>query len=273
MRGEFLDLGGCRLYYYAAGTRGAGEPVLFLHGFPTSSHLWNDVVPLMPDGHRVVVLDLLGFGRSDPPSGRDVSIEGHARRVLALLDALRISYACVVGHDVGGGSAQWLAVHEPTRVSRLCLIDSVAFDAWPPREVKLARAMSPLTRHLPPQWLLSVVRTDLARGYAAPDRASRSIDRYLRPFATPEGRDALMTHLAALVCEDTVALADRLPALVQPTAILWGAGDVFLPPSIGERLRATIPGATLEVLPDTGHFVPEEAADAAARCIGALLQR
>ena len=48
MRGEFLDLGGARLYYYAAGTRGAGDPVVFLHGFPTSSHLWRDVVPLVP---------------------------------------------------------------------------------------------------------------------------------------------------------------------------------------------------------------------------------
>jgi len=72
MRGEFLDLSGARLYYYAAGTRGAGVPVVFIHGFPTSSHLWNDVVPLMPQGHRLVVLDLLGFGRSDRPLTRPV---------------------------------------------------------------------------------------------------------------------------------------------------------------------------------------------------------
>ena len=50
MRGEFLDLSGARLYYYAAGTRGVGVPVVFVHGFPTSSHLWSEVVPLMPNG-------------------------------------------------------------------------------------------------------------------------------------------------------------------------------------------------------------------------------
>jgi len=110
MRGEFVDLNGVRLYYYAAGTRGAGEPIVFLHGFPTSGHLWNDVVPLVPAGHRVVVLDLLGYGRSDRPLGRPVSIRGHAERVIELLDLLGINYACVVGHDVGGGIAQWLAV-------------------------------------------------------------------------------------------------------------------------------------------------------------------
>ena len=57
MRGEFLDVGGARLYYYAAGTRGGGEPLVLIHGFPTSSHLWQDLVPLLPDGRRVVVPD------------------------------------------------------------------------------------------------------------------------------------------------------------------------------------------------------------------------
>ena len=73
MRGEFVDVGGARLYYYAAGSRGAGEPIVLIHGFPTSSHLWRDVVPLLPTGRRVVVLDLLGYGRSDPPMERDLS--------------------------------------------------------------------------------------------------------------------------------------------------------------------------------------------------------
>ena len=99
MRGEFIDVNGARLYYYAAGTRGAGEPVVFLHAFPTSSHLWTEVVPLVPKGHRVVVVDLLGYGRSDRPAGRDVSVRGHAERVVGLLDALSINYACIVGHE------------------------------------------------------------------------------------------------------------------------------------------------------------------------------
>src|SRR5215213_5873723 len=99
MRGEFLDLGEVRLYYYAAGSRGAGEPIVLLHGFPTSAHLWSDVVPSLPAGHRVVVLDLLGFGRSDPPSSSAaVDMRSHAERVVAVLDRLGINFACLVGH-------------------------------------------------------------------------------------------------------------------------------------------------------------------------------
>src|SRR5665647_3234175 len=117
MRGEFLDLDGYRLYYYAAGTRGAGEPVLFLHGFPSSSHLWGGVVASMPGGHRLIVLDQLGYGRSDHPDGAPVSVSAHARRALAVLDALNVPQACIVGHDLGGAVGQLSLIHisEPTR--------------------------------------------------------------------------------------------------------------------------------------------------------------
>ena len=273
MRGEFIDVGGARLYYYAAGTRGAGEPVVFLHGFPSSSHLWGEVVPLMPAGHRLVVVDLLGYGRSDRPDAREVGIKGHAERVLGLLDALGINYACVVGHDVGGGVAQAMAVRWPARVSRLCLVNSVAFDEWPTREVKLARAMLPLTKHLPPTWLLSLVKGDLLRGYLDAERGTHSVAQYLRPFATPEGRDALLEHLMALDSAETAALAPRLKDVVAPTAIVWGAHDPFLPAALGRRLCDAIPGATLDLVPDGRHFTPEEAPDKVAETIGALLRR
>src|SRR3712207_2604131 len=137
MRGEFVDLDGARVYYYAAGTRGAGEPVVLIHGFPTSGHLWTEVVPLVPPGHRVVVADLLGFGRSDRPLVGRVGIHAHADRMIRLFDALGIQQACVVGHDVGGGIAQSMVVRYPQRVSRLCLVDSVAFTSWPGRQVRL----------------------------------------------------------------------------------------------------------------------------------------
>ena len=273
MRGEFVDVGDARLYYYAAGTRGAGEPIVLLHGFPTSSHLWKHVVPLLPDGHRIVVVDLLGFGRSDRPAGRPMSLRQHAERVIALLDALGINYACVVGHDVGGGVAEMLAVRWPARVSRLALVNSIAYDEWPVREVKLARAMLPLTRHLPPTWLLSFLRTELLRGYSDHELGAHSIERYVKPFATVEGRDAFMEHLLALDPAETAALAPRLKDLVQPTAVLAGAHDPFLPTSLAERLAQDIPGATLDVLVDARHFCPEESPEQVSACITRLLDR
>lgn len=273
MRGEFVDVGGARLYYYAAGSRGAGDPIVLLHGFPTSSHLWADVVPHLPTGHRVIVVDLLGYGRSDPPGSHPVGIRSHADRLIGLLDALGVNYACVVGHDIGGAVALSAAVRHPQRVSRLGLVSTAAFDAWPTREVKIARAMLPLTRHLPPTWLLSVLRADLHRGYTDGSRATRSIDRYIRPFADDEGRDAFFEHLTQLDPRDTVALTPRLATLVQPTAIVWGRHDPFLPVRIARRLHEAIPGSTLEVIEDGCHFIPEEAPQRVAAAVASLLTR
>jgi pimeloyl-ACP methyl ester carboxylesterase len=272
VRGEFLDLDGARVYYYAAGQRGDGDPIVLVHGFPASSHLWSAVVPLLPAGHRVVVLDLLGYGRSDRPMGRDVSIRGHAERLRLVFDALGIERACVAGHDVGGGIALATALRWPARVSALVLANSVAYDTWPTREVKLARAMLPLTRHLPPNWLLSVLRSDLLRGYAAGDRGAHSIERYVKPFASPEGRDAFFEHLLALDPGDTAVLSPRLKDVVAPTAVVWGAHDPFLPTTIAECLARDIPGATLDVIADGRHFTPEEHPERVAAAIEKVLQ-
>jgi len=273
MRGEFVDVGGTRLYYYAAGSRGAGEPIVLIHGFPTSSHLWRDVVPLLPSGRRVVVLDLLGYGRSDRPMDHDLSIRGHAERVIALLDALRIQYAAIVGHDLGGGIAQYLAVRHPTRVERLCLIDSVAFDEWPTRQIKMAKATLPLTRLLPTTWILSALRSEMERGYAQEVRGARSIDIYIRPFCSPEGRDVLVEHLEALDPEETVALGPRLGEIMAPTAVITGAHDPFFASHLARQLHEAIPHSTLDVIPDVRHFTPEEAPEAISTIMEQWLTR
>lgn len=273
MRGEFLDVGGVRQYYFAAGTRGGGEPLVLIHGFPASSHLWHDLVPLLPDGRRAVVVDLIGYGRSDPPRGAGLDIKAHAERLLILLDLLGINRACLIGHDVGGGIAQALAVKAPHRVSHLCLVNSVAFDNWPSREVRMARATLPLTRHLPVTWLLQALKTDLARGYVDQTLAARSIEQYLRGFTAPDGRDLLVAHLQALDAAETVEIGARLGAVPAPTAIVHGAHDPFMSVSAATRLQQAIPGATLEIIENGRHFLPEESPERLAAVIAALVER
>ena len=272
MRGEFVDVDGARLYYYAAGTRGAGAPVVFLHGFPTSGHLWGEVVAQMPAGHRIVVVDLLGYGRSDPPGARALTLHAHAQRVVGLLDALGIRSACIVGHDLGGGIAQELAINWPARVSQLVLVDSVAFAGWPTRDVRIARRLMWLVRKLPTNWLLPIVRADLERGYYDPARAAHSIDKYQRPFNSDDGRKVFLQHLAALDAKETQVLGARHREISVPTSVVWGAHDPYLPLQLAQRLTAAIPGAALEVIDDARHFTPEDSPRAIAQHIAALLK-
>lgn len=271
MRGEFLDLAGHRLYYYAAGTRGAGEPVLFLHGFPTSSYLWNDVVRLMPEGYRLIVLDQLGFGRSDRPDGAAVSVSAHAARVLAVLDVLQVPKVCLVGHDLGGAVAQWLAVHAPDRVTRMALVNSVGLDAWPRWRTRAARALVGIARRLPAPLLAGEAYASLLRGFADRDEGRHALDHFLRPFAPRGGRDALLAHLAAQRPDETATLT--LGAVRAPTAIVHGERDPFVAVAISRRLQAAIPGATLEVIGDGSHFLPIDAPDRVAAAVTELLLR
>jgi pimeloyl-ACP methyl ester carboxylesterase len=273
MRGEFLDLSGARLYYYAAGTRGAGVPVVFIHGFPTSSHLWHDVVPFMPPGHRIVVLDLLGFGRSDRPLDRAVDARAHASRLVAIFDELRIDRACVIGHGFGGGVAQSCAIEHSDRVSHLGLIDSVGFDHWPALGRALSRVALPMLQLLPPNALIGVLHTDLLRGYGNPERAGHAIDLYLRPFDCAEGRDSIAAHVKGIGSLDNRSLAPSLRTIAVPTAIVWGEGDRVTPLSIGRKLAAEIPNASLDIIPGVRHFTPTEAPRAVADAIQRLLGR
>jgi pimeloyl-ACP methyl ester carboxylesterase len=118
-----------------------------------------------------------------------------------------------------------------------------------------------------------MVRAELERGYADPTRATHAIDRYARPFATDAGRDALVRHIAALDTRETDALGSRLSELSVPTTVIWGAQDPFLPVSLGQRLADAIPGATLDVIADARHFLPEETPRQVADSLTALLGR
>ena len=273
MRGEFLDVSGARLYYYAAGTRGAGVPVVFIHGFPTSGHLWHDVVPLMPAGHRLVVLDLLGFGRSDRPLEKAVDARAHAGRLAAVFDELRIDRACVVGHGFGGGVAQAFAIDHGNRVSHLCLVDSTGFDHWPAMGRALTRAALPVMQLMPARALVGVLHADMLRGFSNPERAAHAIDLYLRPFDCADGRDTISAHVKGLSSPENKTLAAALGAVGSPTAIVWGDSDRVMPVSLGRKLAAAIPNASLDVIPGARHFTPTESPRDVADSIQRLLNR
>jgi pimeloyl-ACP methyl ester carboxylesterase len=198
VRGEFIDLSGERIYYYAAGSRGAGEPVVLIHGFPTSSHLWLDVVAKLPPGHRIVVLDLLGFGRSDAPPDGDYTVAGHGARILKLLDALKIERACLAGHGTGGPIAMWVGLNAPDRVTRIALIGSSTSEGWFARERRLALSLFGLALHLPSKFWLPILRGTIARSYSDPERGKRSAEKYLAPFLEGDGVKVLRQHLSGL---------------------------------------------------------------------------
>ncbi|MEU3200676.1 alpha/beta fold hydrolase [Streptomyces sp. NPDC006996] len=119
---------GVRLAYR---DQGRGMPVIFIHGTPSHSYEWRDVVPhIEAGGFRAVTYDLLGYGRSERPVDRDTSVAAQTDLLAHLLDALDIDRADIVAHDIGGAIGLRFAVARPERVRRLLVIDSVSYDSW-----------------------------------------------------------------------------------------------------------------------------------------------
>jgi haloalkane dehalogenase len=110
---------------------GEGDPVILLHGIPTWSYLYHDVIPLLEPLCRVLAPDFLGHGYSDMRDCFDRSLRAQTIMILSFMDELGIDKATIVGHDTGGGVALILGIEHPERVQRLVLTNIVAYDSWP----------------------------------------------------------------------------------------------------------------------------------------------
>ncbi len=243
------------------GHRG-GEAVVLLHGFATSSFLWRAVGPLLAEaGHAAYAIDLLGYGESDRPFDADYSVAAQSAYVDHALGALRLSSAAVAGIDVGGGVALRLAATRPERVSRLVLINSVAFDAWPSGDVKSIQrgtarfAFSVARGMLGAAPLLTPI---LERSVAEPRHMPpRLVARYLAPYVGGEGVLHLLALARALDAGDVAEL--DLAAVDAPTLIIRGEDDHWIEDAVSDRLHAVMPRSTLVRVPGVARLIPEEA--------------
>ncbi|MEQ1691018.1 MAG: alpha/beta hydrolase [Gemmatimonas sp.] len=284
MRGEFVDLSGVRVYCYAFGSRGAGEPIVLIHGCFLSSHLWQDVLPRLPKGHRVLVLDLLGHGRSDPPGRARMTVAAHAARLSQLLDVMGVPIASLVGHGVGAAVAALVAHQSPERVARLALVNPTLLAASPSDALVSARisrlaALVPVWRRLSPGWLASAIHSALLPAYAHRDIGAHSLDLYLKTFRTREGRDAACAQLRALRESRGDAAPVLQPGAIRcPVTLAVGTLDPWLSNTRTERLVAHLEAAStgnlvVERIPGVAHIAPEEAPDRLGTLVAELLTR
>ena len=115
----------------AHGTHGEGEPVVLIHGTPSSSYIWRNITPdLVAAGYKVHVFDLLGYGLSERPWNPeiDTSVSGQLPILEGLLDAWELDNLHVISHDIGGGIAQQFSIQSPECIRSLTMIDVVSFD-------------------------------------------------------------------------------------------------------------------------------------------------
>lgn len=251
-RRRFRSSGGDLAYV----DEGEGPAVMLLHGFPTSSHLWRELVPILSPGFRAIAPDLLGYGDSARPTDAELHIRAQAGYVRELLEELGAEDLAVVGHDIGGGVAQLLALDGGVRT--LALIDPISFDSWPIEGVRMLQQAG--AEQYDESFVRQVLEVtfDLGMGHRL-----RLGDADLAEYVRPWTADPVALRRAALGI-DGVGLEgteERLAGLDARALILWGEDDPFQPSSLAERLADALPGSTAAVLPGCSHFLTEDAAD------------
>jgi pimeloyl-ACP methyl ester carboxylesterase len=249
---EHATVDGIEVAYRRAGS---GPPLVLLHGIPTSSRLWDLVAPDLVSDYDVIAPDMVGFGESEKPLDRDVSISAQAGYLAELLDVLGLDSVVLVGHDIGGGAAQVFAVEHGGRLDGLCLIDSVSFDSWPIAPMKALRAAAPVATQIPAGWVAQALGAALRREVenpAAYDSVSASLSAW---DADAAALQAFFRNIDALDSSHTQAVAPLLGEITVPVHIVWGGGDHFQSPRYAARLSDAIPGSTIALL-DSGHFAP-----------------
>jgi haloalkane dehalogenase len=249
--------------------QGTGPAVLLLHGWPTSSYLWRNVMPAIARRNRVVAVDLPGFGASAKPLDRAYGFGTFAGVVDGLLAQLGIDRVALGGHDLGGPIATHWAIRHPDRVTGLALLNTLVYPELDPAVVEFVTALmtpGPRERLTSPAGLAELIRAGLADPARATDEL---IEAMLAPCPDDDARLALAKAGSGQSLRTIVEDAARLPGLTMPVRVVYGTQDRVLPDVAATmtRLQGDLPSTVVTALAQCGHFLQEDAPDQ----VGAIL--
>lgn len=257
IKSHYVRVEGLRLHYLGGGS---GEPVLLLHGWPTSSFLWRNIIGKMAEKNRVIAMDLPGFGRSDKPLDASYSFRFYARILDGFLDALGVDATGLAVHDLGGPVGLYWACHNPDRLQRLALLNTLVYPrlSWAV-VLFIAACRTPGLRTYisSPRGLRAAMRFGVSDPRRLTEDAIRGVQA---PFETRDSRRALLKAGYGLHPNGLKEIAERLPSFTIPVRIIYGEQDRILP-DVAKTMRQVahdLPQAEVTALPDCGHFLQEE---------------
>ncbi len=259
LQSRFIDVDGLRLHYLEGGE---GEPVLMLHGWPTSSYLYRNVGARVADGRRVLALDLPGFGKSDKPPGASYSFRFYADAITGFLDAVGVGRTGLVVHDLGGPVGLWWMVHNRDRTSSLVLLNTLVYPtpSWAVVAFVVASYIPGLRYLLASPWGLA---TAMRLGTCREDLPEDVVPAVQEPFAGTPARRVLLKAGHSLHPGGMKTIAEKLPEFDGPVRVVYGTRDRILPDVARTMARVArdLPRAEVTALDGCGHFLQEDRPD------------
>jgi len=272
-----FDFQGLKINYYEAGQ---GPPVLLLHGFAACAYTWRFIGPPLAADHRVITMDLKGFGLSDKPADGHYAVADQAEMVADFIRRQDLGDLVIMGHSMGGGVTlmTYLKLKEtdPGRIKKLVLIDSAGYPQKLPWFIWMAKVPglnTMLSKVLSPRFAAALV---LKKCYYDKDAVTEEqIDTYAY-FGSLPGAVAAVSQTAKQIVpkdQDIEALTAQYKTIKVPVLVIWGADDEVVPLKVGQQFKRDIPDAELIILPHCGHIPLEEEPQATRQAIVDFLNK
>jgi pimeloyl-ACP methyl ester carboxylesterase len=242
---------------------GGPLPIVLIHGSAGAINWWDDLIPLLKPDHRVIAIDLLGYGGSEKPDS-DYSIETQAGLVAQVLAKLKVPQAVLVGHSLGGNVVTSVAEQAPDLAAGLVLIDS-----GPDNSGGLSGAASAARTPLLGQalWRIapdSVIRKNVSQGFApgydVPDKYVEDVREMTYPAYSKSAKEGE-------AFKDEKSLPDRLTAVGKPLLVIFGQEDQIYDAREALSAYAAVPGARTHLILGSGHSPQVEAPAQTAKSI------
>ena len=271
---HYAELHGLRLHYVDEGVADRGT-MLLLHGEPTWSYLYRNVIPTLVDaGFRTVAPDMIGFGKSDKVTEPSwYTLDAHAAMLRALIEHLDLRDVTIVCQDWGGPYGLVNVVDMPDRFARLVILNTwLHHDGY-----NYTPAL-----HQWHEMSSSVDFSTLHGGFALPSEDPIEVlqTAYRAPFDSPEAQTGALrwpwmlpfAHPVEGGAERQAAAYDRLRRWDRPAHVIFGDGDAIFTVEWGRAFAAHIPSATFDVIDGAGHMVQETGTRLAQRIIGRITE-
>jgi pimeloyl-ACP methyl ester carboxylesterase len=252
--------------------RGTGAPVVLIHGLGGSTYSWRFIAPVLARSHRVIALDLKGFGRSSKAFDTQYAAADQARLVATFLARRNLSGVTLVGHSFGGQVALLTALEMnrrgTQRVAQLVLIDAPALPQ------KLSPLVAFMQQPVLPYALLTAIPSPIVTRLALAPTSLVRLDRaytdddaeaYAAPFLDAAARHAYIQTARQIAPGNLATIIAAYRAVRQRTLLVWCSRDDVVPVSTGRRLAQMLPNAHLREISGCNHAPPDEAPDALAR--------
>ena len=242
--------------------KGKGPAIVLLHGVPTSSWLYRNMIDRLAKNHRVIAPDMLGFGSSDSPKGYDIYSEtNHAKRLLALLDHLNIKTWTHVMHDAGGLWTWELFKKAPNRIENLVMLNTIIYEPGFNPPIRFKKGF--LARTAMWSYRNGITTNMMLKGLFKSGMTENTLNKidvagYKKPLK--EGKTKAMYYFFTQTCNDLTNYQPTISKINIPVAVIWGKNDSFLkwkPQSDRVIKDLNITKKNIHLL-EAQHFIQEE---------------